>query len=66
MLAQTLRGCGWPPPDRAHPGVNGTILFEWFGPFGFLCVDVTGPRSAVHKLIRPGARVAEIIALPEW
>jgi hypothetical protein len=51
-LVRSLRQ--WPPPDRTHAGVNGTIYFEWYTPAGYREVEVTGPTSGELRLVPKG------------
>lgn len=62
-LAQTLSRRGVPPPARTHPGVNGTIYFEWYTPAGYVEVEVLSPTAAEHRFLPPGAPRAAVTTL---
>ena len=52
------------PADRVVAGVDGTVLFEWYLPTGYLEVEVTAPTEAECRFVRRGSERTEIIPLP--
>lgn len=57
--AQWFRAEQVEPADRVIAGVNGTILFEWFGSPGYAEAEVVTPDRAEVRLVVQGAQQAE-------
>jgi hypothetical protein len=62
-LAQSIQAKGKVAADRVIAGVNGTIIFEWHSPAGYVEIEVTAPDQAEVRWIRKGSDVAEVFAL---
>jgi len=62
-LARQFQTNGIIPADLVIAGVNGTVLFEWHGPDGYLEVEVTAPDQAEGRWVKKGSDVAEAFTL---
>lgn len=58
-LAQHFQLTGECPADRVIASVNGTIIFEWQGPSGYLEIEVTTPVEAEGRRVRAGSEATE-------
>jgi len=58
-LAQWMKSNEWSIPDRVSAGVNGTIVFEWYTPIGYLEIEVCSTTAAEGHWIPNGSHVAE-------
>jgi hypothetical protein len=62
-LARAFQAIGLSPADRAIAGANGTVLFEWHRPAGYLEIEVTGPDQAEGRSVPMGSEAAEVFTL---
>jgi hypothetical protein len=54
-LAHRLKLQGYPPADRVHASVNGTVYFEWHTlPFGYQEIEVTSPVDTEVRCVPRG------------
>jgi hypothetical protein len=58
-FAQSIEESGFPSPDFAVAGVNGTVIFEWHLATGYLEIEVVSPDTAERRWLRSGSDVAE-------
>ena len=42
LATECLRGTEASPPNRVYVGVNATIYFEWFTPYGYVEIEIAG------------------------
>jgi len=62
-LAQSLQANGLRPADLAVAGVNGTVIFEWHDPAGYLELEVTAADRAEGRWVGKGSNAARTIVL---
>ena len=62
-FAIDMDGLNFPPPQRTHLGVNGTIYFEWHSPEGYRELEVYGPCRAESRFVRKGSDAAEVFEI---
>ena len=62
-FAIDMDGLDFPPPQRTHLGVNGTIYFEWHSSEGYREFEVYGPRRAESRFVRKGSDSAEVFEI---
>jgi hypothetical protein len=62
-LAQNIRANGVRAADLAIAGVNGTVIFEWHDPAGYLELEVTAPNRAEGRWVAKGSDAARTFTL---
>lgn len=63
-VALDLIAQGVPPADRVIAGVNGSILFEWHRPAGYLELEITGAGQVEGRVVWKGTDTTEAFLLP--
>jgi len=59
--ARILAADGYPPADRVHTGVNGTIYFEWHSPLGYQEVEILSPTQGESRWLPTGSQKATVV-----
>jgi hypothetical protein len=62
-LAENIAASGLRPADLAVAGVNGTVIFEWHDPAGYLELEVVAADRAEGRWLAKGSDAARTFIL---